>query len=86
MQTNVLDYEPPQALFVPDDKPLLFYRKIVNQANFYLMPGGYIYFETNFRFATDVALLLKQQGYADVAIESDISGKPRIVWARKPEK
>ena len=28
MEKNVLDYEPPLALFVPDDDPLLFYRHI----------------------------------------------------------
>lgn len=28
MEQNVLDYEPQLALFVPDDDPLLFYRRI----------------------------------------------------------
>ena len=28
MESNVLDYEPELALFVPDEDPLLFYRKI----------------------------------------------------------
>lgn len=83
MQTNVLDFEPSHALFVPDSTPLLFYRRIVSQANLYLVEGGYLYFEVNPKFATDVALLLKQQNYEEVSIEKDISGKPRIVWARK---
>jgi release factor glutamine methyltransferase len=86
MQPNVLEYEPAKALFIPDAKPLLFYRHIVNQANFYLNPGGYLYFEVNKIFATDVALLLKQQNYEAVTIVKDISENPRIVWARKPAK
>ena len=86
MQPNVLEHEPKKALFVPDAKPLLFYRHIVNQANLYLNPGGHIYFEVNNVFATDVALLLKQQNYQEVTIVTDISEKPRIVWARKPAK
>lgn len=86
MQNNVLEFEPSHALFVPDTRPLLFYRKIVSQANFYLLDGGYIYFEVNHHYATDVALLLKQQGYEEVSIRDDISGKPRIVWARKSKR
>ena len=32
MQSNVLDYEPELALFVPEDNPLLFYDKIIQFA------------------------------------------------------
>jgi len=38
MRTNVLDFEPHEALFVPDDDPLLFYRAVVRWADVLLRP------------------------------------------------
>ena len=47
MRANVLDNEPPIALFVPDDDPLLFYRAISHYASHALRPDGALYFEIN---------------------------------------
>ena len=47
MDANVLDWEPSLALFVPDDDPLLFYRKIALLAMDILTEEGAIYFEIN---------------------------------------
>jgi release factor glutamine methyltransferase len=47
MQANVLDYEPHAALFVPENDPLLFYRKIAQRANASLTEGGHLWFEIN---------------------------------------
>ncbi len=40
MDRNVKDYEPGQALFVPDNDPLLFYKAIVPYAAQSLERGG----------------------------------------------
>lgn len=40
MEPNVLDYEPKIALFVPDDNPLLFYKRIAEIAVRKTIPGG----------------------------------------------
>lgn len=40
MRANVLDYEPELALFVPDDDPLRFYRRIVELSGRYGDVGG----------------------------------------------
>ncbi|MBQ2162021.1 MAG: peptide chain release factor N(5)-glutamine methyltransferase, partial [Bacteroidales bacterium] len=40
MHTNVLEFEPSLALFVPDSDPLVFYRAIALWAVRFLAPGG----------------------------------------------
>ena len=39
--------KPTIALFVKDEDPLLFYRKIAQLSNIYLKPVGVLYFEIN---------------------------------------
>ena len=77
MESNVLDYEPASALFVPDEDPLLFYRRIAS-----LKLGNNLFFEINSRFGTEVARLLRDFGYANVNIYKDIYGKERMVSGR----
>ena len=83
MDRNVLDYEPAQALFVPDDDPLLFYRAIARQAAQALAPGGRLYLEVNRRFAHDVAALLTTAGFIDARVHRDAYGNDRFVTAQK---
>ena len=47
MKSNVLDYEPHQAIFISNKDPLLFYRLILEFAADNLKPKGFIYFEIN---------------------------------------
>ena len=79
MHRNVLDYEPPTALFVPDDDPLLFYRAIAGYAARALKPGGLLYFEINPLYAQPTADLLKSAGFSDVTLRRDMQGKERMV-------
>ena len=74
MSANVLQYEPAQALFVPDETPLLFYSHIAQ-----MRLGKRLYFETNERYATDVAEMLTKNNYTDVQIQKDIYDKERMV-------
>lgn len=82
MKANVLNYEPPTALYVKDDDPLLFYRRIAEQAVNCLKPGGKIYFEVNEKYAEDVKALLEVMDYTEGVVIKDINGKDRIVHAR----
>lgn len=84
MDARVLDYEPAAALFVPDSDPLLFYRALARYGLSALRPGGSIFFETNSRFADDVARLLSDEGYADAATARDYLGAPRFAVATLP--
>lgn len=79
MQPNVLDYEPHTALFVPNDNPLIFYSRIIQQATWSLKPGGRLYFEVNEKFAHEVAREMEQKSYGNVRVTKDIHGKERFV-------
>ena len=81
MEQNVLSWEPSLALFVPDENPLLFYRKIAELGLQLLTPDGKIYFEINQAFGKETAGMLFMLGYRDVEIIKDLSGRDRIVKA-----
>lgn len=83
MEANVLQWEPHLALFVPDEDPLLFYRKIAEMGLQMLAAGGKLYFEINQAFGTETADLLLALGYCEVKVIKDISGRDRIVKAIK---
>ncbi len=77
---NVTAFEPHQALFVPDNSPLLFYEKIAAFGKTHLTINGKIYMETHEDFATKTAALFSQF-YKEVIIKTDIFGKERMVVA-----
>lgn len=77
MEARVLDYEPHSALFVPDDEPLLFYRRIAT-----MKVAKSLYFEINEAYGKEVCDMLKELGYTDIQLKHDIYGKPRMVFGR----
>ena len=74
MEARVLDYEPATALFVPDDDPLLFYRRIAS-----LKVASMLFFEINEAYGEQVCAMLRAMGYTDVELKMDMYGKPRMV-------
>lgn len=83
MEANVKDYEPSQALFVPDNDPLLFYKSIAPYAMQCLDKGGRLYLEINRRFGAEVERLLEENGFDEVRIISDSYGNVRFAAAQK---
>ena len=83
MESNVKDYEPAQALFVPDDDPLLFYKAIAPYAAQSLERGGRMYLEINRRFGNEVKRLLEDNGFDEVRIIDDSFGNPRFAAATR---
>lgn len=83
MRANVLDYEPSTALFVSDNDPLIFYRKILEFAQKTLKPSGEIWFEINERFGKGMKNLCLEKGFKNVEIIRDFRGRERIVRARR---
>ena len=81
MAPNVRDYEPGQALFVPDNDPLLFYHAIVPYAAQSLDHAGRLYLEINQRFGDEIRRLLMDSGFDDVRIIEDSYGKVRFAAA-----
>lgn len=84
MEANVLDYEPHLALFVPDDDPLRFYRRIAEIGKDALAKDGKLYFEINPRHASELKALLESMGYDDVSIIRDAHGRDRFATAIIP--
>ena len=78
MERNVLDWEPENALFVPDDDPLRFYRQILALAKNQLKPNGQIWFEINERMGEEMLLLCREMGFSEVKVLEDFAGKPRF--------
>ncbi len=83
MERNVKDYEPGQALFVPDNNPLLFYKSIAPYAAQSLEKGGRLYLEINQRFGNEVKGLLQDIGFDEVRIVEDSYGKVRFAAAMR---
>ncbi|WP_303004945.1 peptide chain release factor N(5)-glutamine methyltransferase [Bacteroides congonensis] len=83
MDANVLDWEPELALFVPDDDPLRFYRRIADLGRELLLPDGKLYFEINQAYGRETAHILEMNQYHDVRVIRDIFGKERIVTANR---
>ena len=81
MRANVLDYEPSTALFVSDDDPLVFYKKILEFAQKTLKPNGKVWFEINERFGREMRNLCLDMGFKNVEIIKDFRGRERIVKA-----
>jgi release factor glutamine methyltransferase len=83
MARNVLDFEPPLALFVNDSDPLIYYKAILKLADKILLPGGRLYFEINEMMGKPMILLLKSFDYSEIEILADINNKERIIKGRK---
>ena len=80
MESNVLDYEPRLALFVPDDDPLRFYRPIVSYAHAALHAGGQLWLETNPLYLEQITALLLATGF-HITAHDDQFGKKRFIQA-----
>ena len=83
MNANVLDYEPGVALFVPNEDPLLFYRKIAQLAMVSLQTKGWLYFEINEYLSKEMNVLLKEIGFANIEIKKDFREVPRMIKCQK---
>jgi release factor glutamine methyltransferase len=83
IEVNVLAFEPHSALFVSDQDPLLFYRKIAALAVEYLNPKGILFLEINQYLGQETVALLKAIGFTQVALKQDMFGKDRMIKAQK---
>ncbi len=80
MRRNVLDYEPPIALFVDDGDPLIFYRRIGSYAQEHLKQNGTLVVEINEELGRETCELFESQGFA-TSLMQDFRGKDRMVFA-----
>lgn len=78
MQRNVLEHEPETALYVKDNDPLIFYRKIIKLAAKHLNPGGKLYFEINQYLGKETETLLTEKNF-QTRLKKDIFGVDRML-------
>lgn len=83
MRDNVLDYEPSSALFVTDNDPLVFYRKILEFAQKTLKPDGEVWFEINEKFGNEMKNLCLEMGFKNAEIIKDFRERDRILRAKR---
>ncbi len=81
MHTNVTNYEPGIALFVPDNDALVFYRAIAMFGKTHLKQEGYIYCELDAAHAEKCKALFEESGYTNVEIRKDMHGNWRMLRA-----
>jgi release factor glutamine methyltransferase len=79
MHANVLDYEPSQALFVSNQDPLVFYRRITSIASNQLIKGGYLFFEVNQYLGKETEQLLKANKFSEIELRKDMFGNDRML-------
>jgi len=81
MHSNVLSHEPHRALFVSNEKPLLFYEAIANFALKNLQQNGLLFFEINENLGQQAVSLLKDKGFKNIELKKDMQGKDRMIKA-----
>ena len=83
IKNNVLNFEPHEALFVPQDNPLLYYQKILEFAGENLKSKGRVYFEINPLFESEMEALIFSFDSYTITKRLDIFGKIRMLRLEK---
>ena len=81
MHERVKVFEPPLALFVPDNDALLFYKKLSDFSIDHLKPGGNLFVEINEALGEQVVNLFR--GFANIEMRKDMQGKDRMIKAMR---
>ena len=81
MKKNVLDYEPHLSLFVTDNDPLIFYKRIAHLGTELLNNNGTLYFEINEQYGKATIDMLSAIGYGEIRLRKDLDGKERMLKA-----
>lgn len=82
LHKNVTEHEPAEALFVPDDKPLLFYERIALLGKELLADNGLLFMETHENYHDELEAMLLQFHYHHIEKIKDLNGKPRFITCK----
>lgn len=83
MNRNVLHHEPELALFVSNENPLVFYKKISQFASNNLSSSGALYFEINQYLGKETRTLLKELDFQAIELRQDMFGNDRMLKGKK---
>jgi release factor glutamine methyltransferase len=81
LEKNVVMHEPHSALFVSNDDPFIFYKKMAEFALEHLTAKGKIYVEVHDKYAGEVAAIFSQHHFTPI-IKKDIYGRERMICAQ----
>ncbi|MDN3617911.1 peptide chain release factor N(5)-glutamine methyltransferase [Polaribacter undariae] len=81
INNNVLQNEPHLALFVDDENPLIFYKKIADLAKNHLTENGLLFFEINQYLGKETVEMLQEKGFKNIELKKDFSGNDRMIKA-----
>ena len=79
---NVLNFEPHIAIFIDDNEPFVFYKRIIEISKEKLFSNGLLFLEINDLFSKELKELLIKEGFKNVIIKKDINDKPRLIKAQ----
>lgn len=83
LRKNVLDYEPSEALFVPDDDPLLFYRAVAEWSGKLLTADGKGLTEINEVLGKETLAIFSKEPFQKAELVKDFYDKNRFVFYTK---
>ncbi len=81
MRTSVVQHEPHLALFVPENDPLIFYRRILELAN-NCSTVQHDFFEIHENYSNETLTLGESMGWKG-ELKNDLQGKPRMLLFTK---
>jgi len=81
MRENVVNHEPHIALFVADDDPVIFYKKISKLAAIKLSSGGQVFVEMHEHLSDEVVNVFEVAAFTDITVKEDLQGKKRMLRA-----
>ncbi len=79
LHRNVAGYEPHQALFVPDNDPLIFYKALIGFSEHRLYNSGSMYMEIHEDLGDDLLKLFREKGFRSTELRKDMQGKNRML-------
>ena len=80
LSKNVTSFEPSAALFVPNNDPYIFYKKIAIFLKSHLRSNGKMYVEIHELHSKETEQIFSQQGFK-TEIRKDLYGKERMIKA-----
>ncbi len=83
MKSNVLNFEPEKSIFVKDEEPLTFYKRIFDISKLKLKSGGLLYFEINPQFKSDLISLSRKYSFSNYELKKDIFKRNRYIKFQK---
>jgi release factor glutamine methyltransferase len=85
LPASVRDWEPPLALFAPDDG-MARYHALIAGAQAVLEPGGWLVCEVDARRAGLTSGLAESAGWQQVQVVQDLAGRDRVLVAQAPSR